>query len=190
MSRHVGDIGSLTITEVDSSVSSFFSLTRDLLTLGGDGSASLSPIALASIIGRSIVMHADVDHCESAQPSGASGTPIVQGVIGIIDPARYGYAGFSNLADQQLATAPVSALAVVRSVSSVSSSFSPINGSVQFGLSVLDASKVRVIVSLDGLPPNATLGFHVHTYGDDAGTDGLAAGGHWSALHSTHEVTQ
>jgi len=67
--RHVGDLGNI---EADTSGHVRHEMVDSILALNGP----------TSIIGRSIIIHADEDDCVS-QPSGNSGARIAYGVIGI-----------------------------------------------------------------------------------------------------------
>lgn len=170
--RHVGDIGNLEVTGPETQT---FYLTRDLIDLGNG--------SVASIIGRGVILHSGEDHCASAQPAGNSGSPIAQGVIGIVNPAPRGLAG-TNVAYQGLSTNPNSAIALFHATPA---SGLTITGTVQFGFDD-DTQLVRVVVNVTGLPANSTHGFHVHEWGDDSGSDGTLAGGHYNPYSTVHAL--
>jgi Cu-Zn family superoxide dismutase len=171
--RHVGDVANLDITGPESNVQ-LFSFTRDLLALGNG--------SLASIIGRGVILHAGRDNCGAEQPAGMSGSPVAQGVVGIVDPSIRGFTA-TNAAYQALAANPKSALGVFHSTTATTA---VITGTVQFGWDS-DSSKVRVIANVSGLVPGAACGFHVHTWGDDS-TDGMPAGGHYNPANFSHAL--
>ncbi len=49
-----------------------------------------------------------------------------------------------------------------------------------------EATGVHVHGDISGLAPNSVHGFHVHEWGDDTGTDGMSAGGHYNPEGHPH----
>lgn len=45
---------------------------------------------------------------------------------------------------------------------------------------------LHVLADLQKLPPNATLGFHIHEFGDVSSPDGMSAGGHYNPQGHPH----
>ena len=172
--RHAGDL--FEALSVDNDVVWTASFERSLIDLGD---------SVSSIIGRSVVLHLGRDHCLLFQPSGASGAPIAQGVIGIVDPTKYGYdSTYTNMA-----STPASGVwnsAITRMHATPSSGLT-IVGTVQFAYD-FGMGLVRVIVNVTGLPPNTPHGFHVHAWGDDSDSNGLFAGGHFNPANVSHAL--
>ena len=72
----------------------------------------------------------------------------------------------------------LSAVAEIKSVSKTSA-----KGRVQFDYA--GRGKVQVTADIEGLKPNAQLGFHLHEFGD-CGAKGLSAGGHFNPKGHKH----
>jgi len=64
----------------------------------------------------------------------------------------------------------------------------PTKGNTASGTVTFTERDKRVLVeaSISGLPPGATLGFHVHEKGDCSSGDGMGTGGHFNPLGKPH----
>ena len=209
--KHVGDIGNVTVTADNAAVTDTF--TSVLIDLAYSN---------RSIIGRAVIIHNSYDHC--TQPTGDAGTPIIQGVVGIGHPFQNPYAP-SSLPPPTNTTANAASLPLVaskdgRTDPNVQYGFSPTQsavatlyplgapgkvqqawGVVRFALGAT-AGMVDVTVTIRYLLPNTTHGFHVHLFGDDfdgsvppyapkpgtySGTDHFAnAGTHYNPYMEPH----
>jgi len=165
--RHVGDIGSLEIT--DATVPTHIEFERDLLQLGGTSNQS--------IIGRALLIHAMVDDCMGA--TGNAGDRIAQGVIGIGQPAT-GDANLASVVD--VARASFTGLAVMFPTADYGTA--SLKGSVAFA--ALANGNVRVLANFSGFPAVSNHSFHVHAYGDLFSSNGLSAGGHYDPAATAH----
>jgi len=167
MNRHVGDIGSLVIT--DATVPTHIEFERDLLQLGGASNQS--------IIGRALLIHAMVDNCMGA--SGNAGDRIAQGVIGIGQPAT----GDANVAKTVDVRAKFLGLATLFPTADYGTA--TLKGSVAFA--PLANGNMRVLAKFSGFPNvRANHSFHVHAYGDLFSSNGLSAGGHYDPATTNH----
>ena len=152
-----------------------FQLIRDLVSLtSADGN-------LNSIIGRGVILHGGADDC-TTQPTGMSGGPWAQGVIGIINPGTKSLGAVVNDAYQGLATQPKSAIGNFRAIPA---SGLTIQGFIQFGYNPTTI-RVRVVLNVNGLAASTTHGIHVHQWGDDSDQTGDAAGGHYDPAGVDH----
>jgi superoxide dismutase, Cu-Zn family len=77
---------------------------------------------------------------------------------------------------------------VAQPAASASAQLSPTQGNTAAGSLSLsaDAETVRVNGTLQGLPPNAELGFHVHEKGDCSAPDAESAGAHFNPTNAQH----
>lgn len=171
--RHVGDIGNITVS---GSSEQHLSIMSDIL--------SLNVSSIASIIGRAIIIHDGPDDCKP--PTGHAGSAVAQGVIGIVEPSRYGVVGENEDAGVGLAKQPKSAIALLHATSA-SGLATSLNGTVQFGYNST-TGLIRVVATICCVEPKATHAIHIHAWGDESSSDGTAAGGHYNPFDAPHAL--
>eukprot|EP00026_Physarum_polycephalum_P008563 Phypoly_transcript_08651.p1 GENE.Phypoly_transcript_08651~~Phypoly_transcript_08651.p1 ORF type:complete len:416 (+),score=68.97 Phypoly_transcript_08651:206-1453(+) len=176
--RHEGDMGNWQATNGTITGNK----TLDLLATTGN----------TSIIGKAVVLHQLADDCKT-QPTGASGTRIAVGVIGIADPtylpaevvAAAGGAFTSNAAISADSTV-LKAVAVL-TPTTASSVLTNVHGTVTFEQDT--NGQVTVTGMFTGLPSGKGWGLHIHTYADyytGSVVNGTAAGGHFELNGNPH----
>ncbi|KNC50695.1 superoxide dismutase [Thecamonas trahens ATCC 50062] len=159
--RHAGDVGDISVSGGTYTFPGSFE--RDLLELSG----------VNSVIGRSLVIHANTDSCTGT--AGDAGARLAQCVIGVVDPGT----------DTQLAhyrnptgTNTTWAVAVIDDLGAGRN----VAGKVWF--QHLPSGKVRVYPRLSGSFGEAEQrALHVHTYGKATGT-----GGHYNPAGVNHAL--
>lgn len=69
-----------------------------------------------------------------------------------------------------------------------SAQLAPTTGNTAAGTLTLtaDGAGVRIAGTLQGLPPNAEFGFHIHEKGDCSAPDASSAGGHFNPTNAPH----
>lgn len=156
--RHEGDMGNWKATGGQIVLSKDF----DLLQLRGKN---------ASILGRSVILHAKADNCTGT--NGFAGNRLAQCVIGLKNE-DYNIAEFVDPIDK--------AVAVLLPTKHCSDDCGGAVYLFQMGKSV------EVIAMVRGLEYNTEHGFHIHQYGDLSSHDGMSAGEHYNPYGRHHHL--
>eukprot|EP00004_Rigifila_ramosa_P013528 TRINITY_DN3006_c0_g1_i1.p1 TRINITY_DN3006_c0_g1~~TRINITY_DN3006_c0_g1_i1.p1 ORF type:complete len:417 (-),score=90.22 TRINITY_DN3006_c0_g1_i1:21-1271(-) len=122
-----------------------------------------------SIIGRSVILHSTFDDCTGT--TGNAGSRLAQGIIGITNTA-------SNSAVQGNTTGLEAHCLLQPTV------YSNISGLVV--MKSLQDGRTWIYAELQGFTPYDNKSWHIHTYGDIRGFDGLATGGHFNPHNVLH----
>jgi Cu/Zn superoxide dismutase len=177
--RHAGDI--LAPFSVDQTATpTTLSLQRDLIQLGG--------ASIASVIGRSVVIHAaPLDDCTDGGAgniafTGNAGKRVAQGVIGVVSAGAY-----TNVARSSQGMVNFTSASAQLQATSASGLGAQARGNVQ--LSAADAQgNTRLVGSFVGLEPGSTVQLAVHTYGDLRSADGSAIGARVSGANTLNTL--
>ncbi len=92
-------------------------------------------------------------------------------------------------ADQAQAPAPPPAETQPPPPASATAQLAPTQGNSASGTLTLTAEgpdSIRIAGSLQGLPPNAEFGFHIHEVGDCSAPDASSAGAHFNPTNAEH----
>lgn len=157
--RHEGDMGNWKASSGEISLSKDF----DLLALTGEK---------ASILGRSVILHAKRDNCTGT--NGFSGSRLAQCVIGLKN-GDDNEASFDDDVDK--------AVAVLQPTKHCDEG--DCGGSVYF---FQMGRAVEVIAFVSGLEVNTEHGFHIHQYGDFSSDDGMSVGEHYNPNGRHHHL--
>jgi Cu-Zn family superoxide dismutase len=131
-----------------------------------------------SVVGRSVVLHANVDDCMTIA---SSGSRLAVGVIGIQSVAN----GTNNAAGYSGGTA-TEAVCVLQGTSSCTGANCPFGtvGFVHFSQSV--PGTITITAQVMGI--STERGFHAHVFGDISSADGSLVGPHWNPDNHPHSL--
>jgi superoxide dismutase, Cu-Zn family len=164
--RHMGDLGNIT-SDANGAVEAV--LLSSLVSVFGND----------SVVGRSILIHANPDDCVT-QATGNAGARIAIGIIGIANTVLSPQMEY-NAWTSGSSTTVVSKLRPTTNIPGCS-------GDVWFRVNPSDPTMVDVYARINNLAIGANYGFHIHRFGDYSSLDGNSASDHYNPYGGLHAL--